>query len=117
MSQSRVWTGTATFVTGSSTPFGLYDNDSRFQQDAPKVASWCAQRLGYPIVDVELISSSFFAVFEEAVSEYSAQVNQFNIRENLLNLKGHSTGSNLSQTNVGANLNSLILGLGPSSSK
>ena len=100
MSQSRVWTGVATFVTGSSTPFGIYDNDSQFVSDAPKVAMWCAQRLGYPIVDIELLSSSFFAVFEEAVSEYSAQVNQFNIRQNMGALQGQPLGVNLSNSSV-----------------
>ena len=100
MSQSRVWTGVATFVTGSSTPFGIYDSDSVFVTDAPKVASWCAQRLGYPIVDIELLSSSFFAVFEEAVSEYSAQVNQFNIRQNMGALQGQPLGVNLSNSSV-----------------
>ena len=57
MSQARIWTGTSSFTSGSSTPFGIYDSDSLFQTDAPKVASWCAKRLGYPIVDVELIDS------------------------------------------------------------
>ena len=109
MSQSRVWTGTATFVTGSSTPFGLYDGDSNFRLDAPKVASWCAQRLGYPIVDVELISSSFFAVFEESVSEYSAQVNQFNIRNNMGALEGQPTSSNFTNKSVlGSELNNVV---------
>ena len=54
MSQARIWTGSADFTSGSSTPFGLYDTDSLFQSDAPKVASWCAKRLGYPIIDIEL---------------------------------------------------------------
>jgi hypothetical protein len=109
MSQSRVWTGTATFVSSSSTPFGLYDGDSNFRLDAPKVASWCAQRLGYPIVDVELISSSFFAVFEESVSEYSAQVNQFNIRNNMGALEGQPTSSNFTNKSVlGSELNNVI---------
>lgn len=109
MSQSRVWTGTATFVTGSSTPFGIYDEDANFQSDAPKVATWCAQRLGYPVVDVELISSSFFAVFEEAVSEYSAQVNQFNIRQNLGSLQGQSTDINFTNKSVnGSEINNVI---------
>ena len=109
MSQSRVWTGTATFVSSSSTPFGLYDGDSNFRLDAPKVASWCAQRLGYPIVDVELISSSFFAVFEESVSEYSAQVNQFNIRNNMGALEGQPTSSNFTNKSVlGSELNNVV---------
>ena len=42
---------------------------------------------------VELQSGSFYACFEESVTEYSAQVNQFNIRDNLLHLQGQSTGS------------------------
>ena len=94
MSQARIWTGTSTFTSGSSTPFGIYDTDAAFQSDAPKVASWCAKRLGYPIIDIELQGENFFAVFEEAVSEYSAQVNQFNIRNNLGALEGQTTGSN-----------------------
>lgn len=90
MSQAKVWTGSAIFVSGSSTPFGIYDADATFQDDAPKVADWCATRLGYPIVDIELLPDSFFACFEEAVSEYSAQINQFNIRNNLGSLTGKS---------------------------
>ena len=109
MSQARIWTGTATFTSGSSTPFGIYDNDSIFQTDAPKVASWCAQRLGYPIIDVELEGPNFFAVFEEAVSEYSSQVNQFNIRNNLGSLEGQPTGSNYQGSSVlGSELNNTV---------
>ena len=100
MSQARIWTGTASFTSGSSTPFGTFDSDSLFQTDAPKIASWCAKRLGYPIIDVELEGENFFAVFEEAVSEYSAQVNQFNIRNNLGALEGQATGSNYTGQSV-----------------
>ncbi len=100
MSQARIWTGSADFSSGSSTPFGTFDSDSQFQTDAPKVASWCAKRLGYPIIDVELEGDNFFAVFEEAVSEYSAQVNQFNIRNNLGSLEGQPTGSNYTGQSV-----------------
>ena len=109
MSQARIWTGSTTFTSGSSTPFGIYDSDSQFQLDAPKVASWCAKRLGYPIIDIELQGENFFAVFEEAVSEYSAQVNQFNIRNNLGSLEGQPTGSNYTQKSVlGSEINNTI---------
>jgi len=109
MSQARIWTGSSTFTSGSSTPFGIYDSDLIFQSDAPKVASWCAQRLGYPIIDVELEEQNFFAVFEEAVSEYSAQVNQFNIRNNLGSLEGQPTGTNYTHQSVnGSELNNII---------
>ena len=108
MSQARIWTGSADFTSGSSTPFGTYDSDSSFQLDAPKVASWCAKRLGYPIIDIELQGENFFAVFEEAVSEYSSQVNQFNIRNNLGSLEGQATGSNYTgQSVMGSELNNV----------
>ena len=95
MSVSRVWQGPEVFnPSGSLTPFGIYDSDARFIADAPKVASYCATRLGYPIVDIELLSENFYACFEEAISEYSAQVNQFNIRNNLGSLTGNSTEIN-----------------------
>lgn len=109
MSQARIWTGTSSFTSGSSTPFGIYDSDSVFQLDAPRVASWCAKRLGYPIIDIELQGDNFFAVFEEAVSEYSAQVNQFNIRNNLGSLEGQPTGTNYTgQSVLGSELNNII---------
>tara|TARA_Y100000389_G_scaffold94067_1_gene90716 strand:- start:472 stop:1623 length:1152 start_codon:yes stop_codon:yes gene_type:complete len=109
MSQARIWTGTSTFTSGSSTPFGIYDDETHFQSDAPKVANWCARRLGYPVIDVELEGDNFFAVFEEAVSEYSAQVNQFNIRNNLGALEGQSTGSNYQGKSVnGSEISNVI---------
>ena len=63
--------------------------------DADKVAVFCANRLGYPLVDVELQSGSFYACFEEAVTTYGNEVFQYKIRENYLNLEGVSTGSSL----------------------
>jgi hypothetical protein len=87
MSLNLKWDGFPAAISGS-TPFGIYDTDSQFSIDGPKTAHWCAKRLGYPIIDVELIDEQFYACFEEAVSEYSAQVNQFNLRNNLDILKG-----------------------------
>ena len=87
-----IWPGSGSAVSGN-TPFGLYDTDSTFQTEAPKFASWCAKRLGYPIMAVEMQDSQFYACLEESISEYSSQVNAFNIRENLLHLRGQATGS------------------------
>ena len=99
MSVNTYWSGSVSgsFISGSSTPFGIYDSDSEFVKDAPKTATWVAKRLGYPIINIELDNEQIFACFEESVSEYSAQVNQFNIRNNLDILKGAATGSNYSQ--------------------
>jgi len=99
MAQEAIWPGSGSAASGS-TPFGLYDTDSEFQTEAPQVATWCAKRLGYPIMDVELQDNQFYACLEEAISEYGAQVNQFNIRDNLFHLKGQSTSSNFTHKRV-----------------
>src|SRR6056300_817606 len=88
MASVTIWDGTATFTSGSSTPFGFYDSDSDFQSDALKVAKFCGTRLGYPLMDVELQDSNFFACFEEAVTTYGNEVFQYKIRENYLSLEG-----------------------------
>lgn len=92
MANITIWDGNSTFTPGS-TPFGFYDNDLSFQTDADKVAKFCAQRLGFPLMDVELQSGSFYACFEEAITTYGNEVFQYKIRENYLSLEGSSTGS------------------------
>ena len=101
MSLNLKWPGSGSAISGS-TPFGLYDNDTDFRNDGPKTAVWVAKRLGYPIVDVELLDEQIYSCFEESTSEYSAQVNQFNLRNNLDILRGQPKGkvSNYSQTLV-----------------
>ena len=84
--------------TNRKTPFGFFDADTDFVSFAPRALDWAARRLGYPIVDVELIDMQFYACFEEAVTEYSAQINQFSIKQNLYSLKGTSTSVNLTTT-------------------
>ena len=92
MADIAIWEGSSTFAPGQ-TPFAFYDNDSDFQSDADKVAKFCAQRLGYPLMDVELNSGSFYACFEEAVTTYGNEVFQYKIRENYLSMEGDTTGS------------------------
>ena len=78
--QDRIrWPGSGSAVVGK-TPFGFYDSDYLFQADAQAAAIWAAYRLGYPVVDVEMLDVNFYAAFEEATNEYGAEVNQFNIR-------------------------------------
>ena len=104
MSVNTYWSGSTSgsFISGSSTPFGIYDSDSEFRIDAPKTATWVAKRLGYPIINIELDNEQIFTCFEESTSEYSAQVNQFNLRNNLDILRGQPKGkvANYSQTLV-----------------
>ena len=103
MAQESIWDGSSTFTAGE-TPFGYYDSDTEFSgsgnHSVDKFADWCARRLGYPIMSVELQSGSFYACYEEAITEYSAQVNQFNIKDNLLHLTGQATGSNVTHKKI-----------------
>lgn len=104
-----IWPGSSSFTTGSNmTPFGFYDTDPQFQLDADNVSDWCARRLGYPIMDVELQAGNFYTCFEEAIAEYSNHVNQYNIQQNLLSLLGSTTGSNLTHRNISSNMGGTI---------
>ena len=98
-----IWAGSSSFSSGN-TPYGFYDSDTQFSgsgnHSVDKFADWSARRLGYPIVEVEMPSGSFYACYEEAITEYSAQVNQFNIRDNMLALQGQETGSGATKTDL-----------------
>ena len=107
MANISIWGGSSTFATGQ-TPFGFYDSDSEFQADADKVAKFCGTRLGFPLMDVELQSGSFYACFEEAVTTYGNEVFQYKIRENYMSLEGAQTGSNLNTSLVDPTLNRTI---------
>jgi hypothetical protein len=69
----------STFSTGS-TPYGTYDADSTFRTDIVSVTKWCAKRLGFPVLQLEIPSSSIYACFEESVNEYSQHINNYNIK-------------------------------------
>jgi len=105
-----IWPGSSSFSVGK-TPFGFFDNDIMFQQQADSFANHAAQNVGYPIMDVELIDLNFYTAFESAIIEYSNQVNQINIVNNLVNTLGVQTGSSFlnggsfTGANVGNSLN------------
>jgi|TARA_R110000744_G_scaffold166527_1_gene283749 hypothetical protein len=107
MANTSIWNGTSNFTAGQ-TPFGFYDSDSSFAVDADKVAKFCATRLGYPLMDVELQSGSLYACFEEAVTTYGNEVFQYKIRENYLSFEGAPTGSSLNNQIVEPNINRFV---------
>jgi hypothetical protein len=84
------WPGSGSVVIGR-TPFGFYDTQIGFSSDAQSAAVWAAYRLGYPIVDIEMLDVNFYACFEEAVNEYASQVNQWNIRNYIQIFQGQQT--------------------------
>ena len=109
MATISIWPGSASFAdTSNPTPFGFYDADVDFTSSANQVATWCAQRLGYPIVDIELQAVNFFTAFEEAVTTYAQYVYQYKIIENIGTLEGSTTGSDLNNQYIQPNLGNKI---------
>jgi len=109
MATISIWPGSASFSnTTNPTPFGFYDTDTEFKTDADKVATWCAQRLGYPIVDIELQATNFFTAFEEAITTYAQYVYQYKIKENIGNLEGSTNDEDLNEKFIQPNLGNLI---------
>lgn len=107
MANPTIYDGTPIPISGS-TPFGYYDLDTQFQSDGPKVANYCARKLGYPVMDVELQDVNFYTCFEESVSVYSEELYQSKIKDNYLGLEGAPTGSQLNNTVVVPSLNSIV---------
>ena len=107
MADIQIWAGSSLFVPGQ-TPFGFYDGDPDFVSDADKVATFCAQRLGYPLMDVELQSGSFYACFEEAVTTYGNEVFQYKIRENYLSMEGSTPTGTFNSNLVEPSLSRVI---------
>ena len=108
MANIPIYDGSPTFTSGSMTPFVFYDGDSNFQTDSVKVAKFCANRLGYPLVDIELQSGSFFTAFEEAVTTYGNELYAYKIRQDYLSLEGASTGSNLNHALIKPNMGTIV---------
>ena len=103
-----IWSGTSTFAVGQ-TPFGFYDNDSDFQLDIDKFVLFASRRLGYPIVDIELQSGSFYTAFEEAVTTYGNEMFAYQAAQNFLSFQGapttiESANDNLAQPNLATSI-------------
>jgi hypothetical protein len=102
-----VWPGSSSFFPGD-TPFGFYDYDYNFQQDADRVANFCAQRLGYPLVDIELQSINFYTAFEQAITAYGNELYAYKIRDNYLSIEGNDKNTVLNDFLPRPNLGSII---------
>jgi len=107
MANIPIYPGSSSFTPGL-TPFGFYDGDTIFRNEADKVVTWCARRLGYPIENIELQDIQFYAAFEEAVTTYGNEVYQWKVRENYLSFEGASTGSVLNNQVITSTLGSQI---------
>jgi len=102
-----VWPGSSSFFPGD-TPFGFYDYDYNFQQDADRVSNFCAHRLGYPLVDIELQSINFYTAFEQAITTYGNELYAYKIRDNYLYIEGNDKSTILNDFLPRPNLGSTI---------
>jgi len=95
-----------------NTPWGYYDNDPVFQVDAQKACFYITRRLGYGVVDIELVDFQIYAAYEEAVTTYGNEVYLYKIRENYLSLEGSPTDMFLCDYNI--TYKQTLLEFGPS---
>jgi len=86
---------TAFYKTLKPTPFGIFDDDSDFQQDADSLVTYVKRKLGDDILSVELTKKQIWACFEESSMEYGTLINEYQAKSQLSNLMGMSTGSNV----------------------
>ena len=82
--------------TTQPTPFGIFDSDSHFEEDANGLVLYVKRRLGDDILSVELTNKQIWANFEEATLEFSKQINSHQAESYMSNLLGLSTGLNVS---------------------
>jgi hypothetical protein len=107
MANIPIWPGSSSFIPGN-TPFGFYDNDYAFQIDADKVAKFCAQRLGYPIMEVELQDIHFYTAFEEAITTYGNELYAYKIQQDYLSFEGSSTSINVNNAIITPSFASIV---------
>lgn len=108
MANSQIWTGVATFDSASSTSFQFYNNDADFRSDAIKVANFCATRLGYPSMDIEMGAEQFFTCFETAVTTYGNELYLYQIRNNFLSMEATPNTTALNETVIKPSLGNII---------
>lgn len=91
------------FISGSSTPFGIFDADPVFASDADRIVKYVSVKLGGGLpsvsaddtthVQVELSSTDVYTCFEEACVEYGAIINANQAKSSLAAFLGSQTGS------------------------
>ena len=76
----------ATFTqTLNPTPFGFFDEESKFQTEADAMVTFVKRKLGDDILSVELTKKQIWSCFEEAFLEYGS------IAVSYTHLRAHET--------------------------
>lgn len=80
--------------TRNPTPFGFFDADVDFQQEADAVVTFTKRKLGDDILSVELTKKQIWACLEEGMLEYCRIINEADAKSQMNNHLGYATGSN-----------------------
>ena len=86
-------------ANSSHYPFGLYSDaesdlyDANFIKGASEQVAYTYKKLGGDVLDIELTVGNIYASYEEAVLEYSYQINIHQAKNVLSDLLGMSTGT------------------------
>lgn len=75
------------------TPFGFFDKNGVFQNDADKIVFFVLRKLGEDVLSVELTKKMIWACFEEATFGFNAHIVEYQAKSNLTSLLGTTTGS------------------------
>ncbi len=82
-----------TLAVSGSTPYGTYDNDSAFTIDCQKTAVWCARKMGYPLLKVEIQDIQLYGAYEEAALKYNGIITAHQATNWFLDLIGSKVSS------------------------
>ena len=93
-----------------NTPYGTYDKDVAFVSESIQVCKFVSRKLGHPVMQVEFGSGSIYAMYEEAVSEYSTQINHYNMKNWLW--ESYGTEDRVSGSGYGSDGSSSVMGTG-----
>ena len=82
--------------TINPTPFGFFDSETDFQNEADNIVTFVKRKLGDDVLSVELTKKQIWACFEESFLEYGSIINQYQAKSQLLDFLGTPTGSLMS---------------------
>lgn len=86
-------------TTLNPTPFGIFDSDAAFQDEADKMITFVKRKLGDDVLSVELTKKMIWGNLEEAALEYGAVLNQYQAKSQMLTYLGFNTGSGTEASN------------------
>jgi hypothetical protein len=75
------------------TPFGFFDLDPLFQQEADSLFVFVRRTLGDDTISVELTNKQVWACFEQSLLEFGSLVNQYQTISQIQSFLGIATGS------------------------